>query len=128
MLAEAGRVRQHLARLQDSAVATVALGASPTLARVLLPPLFESCQRASAGVRLRAREAFTPELLDWLERGVVDMAIVTNPEPGRALSLHPLLGEPFTLVSAIARFDVPALTFQRCGVRSLISAVLQAKM
>ena len=99
MLAEAGRVRQHLARLQDSAVATVALGASPTLARVLLPPLFESCQRASAGVRLRAREAFTPELLDWLERGVVDMAIVTNPEPGRALSLHPLLGEPFALVS-----------------------------
>ena len=99
MLAEAARVRQHLARRQDSSVATVVLGASPTLARVLLPNLFESCQRSLAGVKLRAREAFTPALLDWLERGMVDMAIVTNPEAGRALSLHPLLGEPLALVS-----------------------------
>ena len=30
---------------------------------------------------------------------MVDMAIVTNPEPGRHLSLSPLLGEPFALVS-----------------------------
>lgn len=99
MLAEAARIREQLARPHDPSSATVVLGASPTLARVLLPPLFESCQRALAGVRLRAREAFTPELLDWLERGIVDMAIVTNPEPGRALALHPLLGEPFALVS-----------------------------
>ncbi len=99
MLAEAARVRQHLARRQDSSVATVVLGASPTLARVLLPNLFESCQRSLAGVKLRAREAFTPALLDWLERGMVDMAIVTNPEAGRALTLHPLLGEPLALVS-----------------------------
>lgn len=99
MLAEATRVREHLARPQDPTVATVVLGASPTLARVLLPNLFESCHRSLAGVQLRAREAFTPALLDWLERGMVDMAIVTNPEAGRPLTLHPLLGEPFALVS-----------------------------
>ncbi|MDB5744823.1 MAG: hypothetical protein JWR68_3138 [Polaromonas sp.] len=99
MLAEATRVRQQLARPQDTSLTPVVLGASPTLARVLLPYLFENCQRSLAGVQLRAREAFTPALLDWLERGVVDMAIVTNPEAGRALTLHPLLGEPFALVS-----------------------------
>jgi LysR family nitrogen assimilation transcriptional regulator len=37
--------------------------------------------------------------MDWLERGMIDMAIVTNPEAGRALTLQPLLGEPFALVS-----------------------------
>lgn len=99
MLAEAARVRQLLAHRQADGPATVVLGASPTLARVLLPGLFESCERGVAGLQLRAREAFTPALLDWLERGVVDMAIVTNPEAGRPLSLHPLLGEPFALVS-----------------------------
>lgn len=102
MLAEAARVRQELARRQDTTMTTVVLGASPTLARVLLPNLFESCQRSLAGVQLRAREAFTPALLDWLERGMVDMAIVTNPEAGRALTLHPLLGEPFALVSHVS--------------------------
>lgn len=102
MLAEAARVREHLARRQDAHTATVVLGASPTLARVLLPNLFESCQRSLAGVKLRAREAFTPALLDWLERGMVDMAIVTNPEAGRPLTLHPLLGEPLALVSHVS--------------------------
>ncbi|RZI98852.1 MAG: hypothetical protein EOO54_28325, partial [Haliea sp.] len=99
MLAEAARVRQQLARHEDPKDITVVLGASPTLARVLMPNLFESCQRSVSGIRLSAREAFTPTLLDWLERGMVDMAIVTNPEPGRALALHPLLGEPFALIS-----------------------------
>jgi LysR family nitrogen assimilation transcriptional regulator len=102
MLAEAVRVRQQLANRQDTSTATVVLGASPTLARVLLPNLFESCQRSLAGVKLRAREAFTPALLDWLERGMVDMAIVTNPEAGRQLTLHPLLGEPLALVSHVS--------------------------
>ena len=102
MLAEAARVRQQLASRQDTSTATVVLGASPTLARVLLPNLFESCQRSLAGVKLRAREAFTPALLDWLERGMVDMAIVTNPEAGRPLTLHPLLGEPLALVSHVS--------------------------
>jgi LysR family transcriptional regulator, nitrogen assimilation regulatory protein len=99
LLAEAARVRQQLARRQDTADTTVVLGASPTLARVLLPGLFESCQRSLGGIQLRAREAFTPALLDWLERGMIDMAIVTNPEAGRPLTLHPLLGEPFALIS-----------------------------
>lgn len=99
MLAEAARVRQRLASREGHGATTVVLGSSPTLARVLLPGLFESSLRAVSGLELRAREAFTPQLLDWLERGVVDMAIVTNPEPGRPLSLSPLLGEPFALVS-----------------------------
>lgn len=99
ILAEAARLRQRLARSQQSAKATVALGASPTLARLLLPGLFENCADTLEDVELRIREAFTPALLDWLERGMIDMAVVTNPEPGRTLSLQPLLGEPFALVS-----------------------------
>jgi LysR family nitrogen assimilation transcriptional regulator len=72
------------------------------LARVLLPGLLENCFNTLESIELSAREAFTPALMDWLEKGVIDMAIVTNPVTGRALSLQPLLGEPFALVSHVA--------------------------
>lgn len=102
ILGEAQRVRQRLASKASDTKTTVVLGVSPTLARVLLPGLFEHCMRTLQDVELRSREAFTPELLDWLERGMIDMAVVTNPGIGRAVSLQPLLGEPFALVSHVS--------------------------
>jgi LysR family nitrogen assimilation transcriptional regulator len=99
MLDEAARVRQLLAGQDHAEQASVTLGASPTLSRVLLPGVFERCHHGLSGVRLVVREAFTPVLLDGLERGLIDIAIVTNPEPGRALALYPLLGEPFALIT-----------------------------
>lgn len=99
MLAESTRVRQLLAGQDHGRPASITLGASPTLARVLLPGVFERCHDGLAGVNLVVREAFTPVLLDGLERGRIDIAVVTNPEPGRSLTLSPLLGEPFALVT-----------------------------
>jgi LysR family nitrogen assimilation transcriptional regulator len=99
ILGEAQRVRQRLARTAGDARTTVVLGVSPTLASLLLPGLFEQCLRNLQDVELRSREAFTPELLDWLDRGIIDMAVVTNPPTERSLALQPLLGEPFALVS-----------------------------
>jgi LysR family transcriptional regulator, nitrogen assimilation regulatory protein len=110
MLAEAARLSQRLERSQSSSQATVVLGVSPTLARLLLPGLFETCMGLQDSVVLRSREAFTPELLDWLERGVIDMAILTNPDSGRALSMHPLLAEPFALVSHTSMRIAPVVT------------------
>lgn len=103
MLAEAALVRRQLASQPTVSGASVVLGVSPTLARVVLPGLLENFQRSRVDIQLRAREAFTPALLDWLERGMVDMAVVTNPDPGRMLALHALLGEPFALVSHRSR-------------------------
>jgi LysR family nitrogen assimilation transcriptional regulator len=99
ILAEMSRVREKLALSQQAARSAVTLGAPPTLARLLLPGLLENCAHTLQGIQLRTREAFTPALLDNLERGAIDMAVVTNPEPGRALTFQPLLSEPFALVS-----------------------------
>ena len=108
MLAESARVRQQLGGDQASGKASAVLGVSPTLARILLPGVFERCHHGVAGVHLGVREAFTPQLVEGLERGLVDMAVVTNPEPHRALTLEPLLVEPFALVSPAAR-KLPAV-------------------
>ena len=102
ILAEAARVREKLARSQQAGKAGVIFGSPPTLARLLLPGLIEHCAHTLDGIELRTREAFTPVLLDWLERGIIDMAVVTNPEGGRPLSLQPMLSEPFALVSHVS--------------------------
>jgi LysR family nitrogen assimilation transcriptional regulator len=101
MLAEAQRVKTQLAGRQNPGEGRVVLGASPTLARVLVPGVFDRCQRTLSEMRLTVREAFTPVLLDMLEKGMIDMAIITsiNADVGRPLSLHPLVGEPFALIT-----------------------------
>ncbi|HSI57125.1 MAG TPA: LysR family transcriptional regulator [Ideonella sp.] len=128
MLAEAARVRQLLASRNSDQKSTVVLGASPTLTRVLLPGVFENCLRSVAGIQLRAREAFTPALLDWLERGVIDMAIVTNPEPGRPLSLYPLLGEPFALVSHPSLKIAPVVSVRQLAGLPLLMTTLHRNL
>ncbi|GAA0496325.1 LysR substrate-binding domain-containing protein [Pigmentiphaga sp. GD03639] len=102
MLAEAARLRRQMTQRPASAATTVTIGISPTLAAVLVPGLFEQSRRGLDGIRIKVREAFTPSLLEWVERGMVDMAVVTNPSPGGALALQPLLGEPFALVANVA--------------------------
>jgi LysR family nitrogen assimilation transcriptional regulator len=98
ILGEADRVSKNIrAGLGDTP--SVSLGVPPTLGRVLLPGLFESCLQLPGALPMRAREAFTPALLEWLDRGIIDMAIVTNPPPGRKFLLRPLINEPFALIS-----------------------------
>ena len=111
ILSEATRMNQRLAHSQERDVIPVVVGVSPTLARLVLPGLFEKSMAAVSNLELRAREAFTPELIEWLERGMIDLAVLTNPPPGHALSFQPLLGEPFALIS-----------HTRMGIRPVVSA------
>ncbi len=124
ILGEAQRVRQRLASQASDTQTTVVLGVSPTLARVLLPGLFETCMRTLQDVQLRSREAFTPELLDWLERGIIDMAVVTNPGIGRSVSLQPLLGEPFALVSHVSMGMGPVVSLAQLAKIPLLMTSL----
>lgn len=105
MLAEAQMVRKQLGGAQFAASGAIRLGASPTLARVLIPGVFERCYQTLSGVQLTVREAFTPVLLDWLERGFIDLALVTavDAAAGRHIATQSLLGEPFVLVRQGAR-------------------------
>jgi LysR family nitrogen assimilation transcriptional regulator len=103
ILAEAAQVKSQIMARAQSGQATVTVGASPTLGRVLLPGLFERCDTGLSGFRINVREAFTPVLSDWLEKGLVDVALVTNPQSSREYALHPLCSEPFALVAGRAR-------------------------
>lgn len=115
MLAEAARVRLLLGGDGADQDTKVVLGVTPTLTRVLLPGVFERCHRHLAGVRLVVREAFTPQLLEGLERGLIDMAVVTNPAPNRQLALQPLLVEPFALIAPATFGLQPVVSLAEMG-------------
>jgi LysR family nitrogen assimilation transcriptional regulator len=100
MLKEAQRVRQELDAQARVHRRVVTLGAPPTLARVLVPGILETCRRR-VGMRLAVRESFTPVLLEWLAKGLIDVAVITKSETTARTPflLQPLLGEPFALVT-----------------------------
>jgi len=128
ILTEAARLGRRLSHDQHKHGTRVVLGVTPTLARLLLPPLLESCIDALDGMELGAREAFTPELLDWLERGMIDLAVLTNPEPGRALSFQPVLGEPFALVSHARMRIGPVVSVQQLARIPLLMTRLHHRL
>jgi LysR family nitrogen assimilation transcriptional regulator len=105
MLAEAQKIRTQLESPRATSGASVAMGASPTLSRVLVPGVFEKFQRTISGVKLSVREGFTPTLIDWVEKGLIDLALITGTgtETRKRISVQPLLGEPFALVTPRAR-------------------------
>jgi LysR family nitrogen assimilation transcriptional regulator len=100
MLREAQEVRRALEQHSGVQESSVTLGAPPTLARVLVPGIFETCQR-QIGLHLSVREAFTPVLLEWLAKGMVDVAVITRTDivDRSPVMLQPLLAEPFALVT-----------------------------
>ena len=113
ILGEAQRVREQLMGQRHTGRSAVALGISPTLARLLVPGVFMRCRHSLGDVKLTVREAFTPVLLDWLECGKIDMAVVTNPEPGRAFTMHALLGEPIALICPAGSRHGPAVSISQ---------------
>lgn len=102
ILAEAARMRERIMLDGAREKAAVSLGVPPTLARLLLPGLFEKGANPLRAIELRMREAFTPELLEWLERGVIDVAVVTNSQAGLPLAFRTVITEPFALYSNVS--------------------------
>ena len=105
MLAEAQKIRTLLESPHSAADGAVTMGASPTLSRVLVPGVFEAFQRSIGGVKLTVRESFTPVLVEWVEKGVIDLALITgsSASAGRRIAVQPVLGEPFALVTPRSR-------------------------
>ncbi|OZI61728.1 LysR family transcriptional regulator [Bordetella genomosp. 11] len=109
ILAEADQVKTQLTTRAQMGQSTITVGASPTLGRVLLPGLFERCDNALGDFRIALRESFTPVLSDWLARGLIDVAFLTNPEGSGDFALHHLYSEPFALVTAAPRRIPPTV-------------------
>jgi LysR family transcriptional regulator, nitrogen assimilation regulatory protein len=92
LMQEAGAVRGH-----------VVFGMPPTVGAVLATRLIERFLTAYPDVTLRCVQAFSGYLLEWLQGGEIDIAVVYGREPAAGVRFSPLLIENLCfLVSATA--------------------------
>jgi DNA-binding transcriptional LysR family regulator len=76
------------------------VGTTPTVGVRLLPQALASFAQQYPGIELRLHEAGVQTLMELLETGALDVAIVTLPVADEALTVVPLLTEELVLVVA----------------------------
>jgi DNA-binding transcriptional LysR family regulator len=76
------------------------VGTTPTVGVRLLPQALANFAQRYPGIELRLHEAGVQTLMDLLETGALDVAIVTLPVADEALTVVPLLTEELVLVVA----------------------------
>lgn len=89
----------------DPPSATIRIGAIPTAQTALLPQALADYRLRRPGCRVQIRPGTSAQVLDLLDSGALDAAIVIRPPFGIPRSYHwePLLSEPYV---AIAPLDV----------------------
>lgn len=83
---------------REELVGRLRIGVIPTVAPYLLPAFLGTLSRQYQGLEIHVRETKTPRLLEELEEGQLDTAIVALPVSEPALTEVPLFTENFVLV------------------------------
>ncbi|MFT3847949.1 MAG: hydrogen peroxide-inducible genes activator [Propionivibrio sp.] len=124
----AARARDILAATQDLVdraadvmepmCGTLRLGVIPTIAPFLLPPALRLLRERFPKLRLALREDRTTHLIERLEDGQLDFALIALPFPTETLIIESLLDDPLWLVGCLSDAELmrdplavtPALT------------------
>jgi len=99
IMLEVARASEHVRSKAQSPRGRVVMGTSPTLAPLLLPRCIARARQQCPTVTLKVVEGFSPQLLDALLTGRLDLAVMTNPPRTAALALTPLCSEPLVVIS-----------------------------
>jgi LysR family transcriptional regulator, nitrogen assimilation regulatory protein len=99
IMLEVTRASEHVRSKAQSPRGRVVMGTSPTLAPLLLPRCLARARQQCPTVTLKVVEGFSPQLLDALLTGRLDLAVMTNPPRTTALSLTPMCSEPLVVIA-----------------------------
>lgn len=95
VLDEAGKVREIAAQESDVMAGSLRLGAIPTLGPYFLPLLLPVLRQAYPQLRLLLTEDLTARLIERLQDGRLDAALLTLPVSHESFRAKPLFREPF---------------------------------
>jgi len=125
VITEAGNsVLEHASRIMDELDAirstvecgasnlkgTVAIGAPPTIAQVVTVPLARRLREEQPNLSIRFSSAYSGYLLDWLQKGEIDLAVSYDLQPRHTLKTLPVMMESLVLVgqpAANLKMEIP---------------------
>lgn len=136
VLTEAGetflqRARQILAGVDDATrelgdgqalERRIQVGAIPTVAPYLLPPLIQRCREEFPQLTIEVREDFRSDLIRGVLDGELDLALTSLPVKEPQLSVEPLLTEPLLLVVGRSHplADTPQVTAKQLAEHAFV--------
>lgn len=125
----ASRVLSDLEDLKAGAVAegsslsgSIAIGLPPTVSELLSVPLVNSFRQRHPNVKISFVSAYSGYLLDWLQRGDIDVSILYDLRGSHTLRFVPILQEALYAVGAAGSGLHPdmALPFKRLETAPLL--------
>jgi LysR family transcriptional regulator, nitrogen assimilation regulatory protein len=102
ILTQIGRARQDLEDQRKGDSGHVTLGLPPSLGRSVTVPLVKAFEHQLPNARLATVEGLSAYILEWLNIGRVDCALVYNALPSPSVDLQPLLDEQLFLIAPVA--------------------------
>lgn len=113
VLERASRIMSELDEIKACAVdanaplkGNISIGLPPTVSEIISVPLIEEFRKVHPDVTVSLSSAYSGYVLDWLQRGDVDIAVLYDPRATRTLRSRPLLQENlFVIGPADARFS-----------------------
>ena len=77
----------------------LAIGATPSLCTIMLPPVLASFHATYPGIELALQQAGSRDLVRQVEDGALDLALVILPVEHQVIEATPLLDEPLVLAT-----------------------------
>jgi LysR family nitrogen assimilation transcriptional regulator len=99
ILMQVGRARQELEDQRNGDSGHFVLGLPPSLGRSVTVPLVKAFGRRLPNATLATVEGLSAYMLEWLNVGRVDCALVYNAPASPTVDLQPLLDDPLYLIA-----------------------------
>jgi LysR family nitrogen assimilation transcriptional regulator len=106
ILHQVERAREDLGRVHGSLAGRVAVGLPPSIARMLTVPLTHAFRQRLPNAALSISEGLTISMLEGLQTGRLDIALLYNPSANPDLNVHPLMEEELFLIGPRPKLKV----------------------
>jgi LysR family transcriptional regulator, nitrogen assimilation regulatory protein len=135
LLQQLADLKEEILEEGERPAGVVTLGVPPSIGNTLAAPLAQRFRAACPGATLRIYEAFSSTLVEWIESGRLDCAVLYDARRNRNLVVSPLLLEEFFLIqparkgrsaAPVAMSDLAKLAFVLPGPENGFRRVVDA--
>lgn len=95
LLKDADHIREHIVENKNDLKGSVMLGVVSTLSPYLIPMAIEKIKEALPKVKFTVEENSTVKLMELLENGSIDIALMATPTGNNSLKEFPIFNEQF---------------------------------